>query len=72
MVRSIVGFAGFAILSLVALKILGAIFGFAMSIIVMLLWLAFWGFVVYLVLRVFAPGLASRVKEIIRGPKAST
>lgn len=72
MVRSIVGFAGFALFALVALRLLGWIFGFAMSLFMMLLWLAFWGFVVYLVLRIFAPGLAARVKEVIRGNKAST
>lgn len=72
MVRNIVGFAGFAVFALVALRLLGWIFGFAMSLFMMLLWLAFWGFVVYLVLRIFAPGLAGRVKEVIRGNKATT
>ena len=72
MVRSIVGFAGFAIVALIALRLLGWIFGVAVSLFMMLLWLAFWGFVVYLVLRVFAPGLADRVREVIRGRKAET
>ena len=72
MVRSIVGFAGFAIVALIALRLLGWLFGVAVSLFMMLLWLAFWGFVVYLVLRVFAPGLADRVREVIRGRKAET
>jgi hypothetical protein len=67
MVRSLVGFAGFAVVALLALKLLGWIFGVAISLFFMLLWLAFWGFVIYLVLRIFAPGLAGKVKETIRG-----
>ena len=71
MVRTMVGFAGFAIVALLALKMLGAIFGFAISILMTLLWLAFWGFIIYLVLRVFAPGLADRVRNVVRGNKAA-
>jgi hypothetical protein len=67
MIRSLVGFAGFAVVALLALKLLGWIFGVAISLFFMLLWLAFWGFVVYLVLKIFAPGLAGKVKETIRG-----
>ena len=69
MVRNVVGFAGFAIVALLALRLVGWLFGFAISIFMTLLWLAFWGFIVYLVLRVFAPGLADRVRETIRGKK---
>ena len=72
MIRNVVGFAGFAIVALLALRLLGWVFGFAISIFMMLLWLAFWGFILYLVLRVFAPGLADRVKETIRGKKEAT
>jgi hypothetical protein len=70
MVRNVVGFAGFAVVALLALKLLGGLFGFAISIIMTLLWLAFWGFILYLVLRVFAPGLADRMRETIRGKPA--
>jgi predicted lipid-binding transport protein (Tim44 family) len=69
MVRSLVGFAGVAVVALLALKLLSGLFGFAISLFMMLLWLAFWGFVIYLVLRVFAPGLADRVREFVRGSK---
>ena len=71
MIRNVVGFAGFAVLALLALKLLGGLFGFAISIIMTLLWLAFWGFILYLVLRVFAPGLADRMRETIRGKPAA-
>jgi len=72
MVRNVVGFAGFAIVALLALRLLGWLFGFAISIFMTLLWLAFWGFILYLVLRVFAPGLADRVRETVRGKKETT
>jgi hypothetical protein len=71
MVRSLVGFAGFAIVALLALKVVGAVLGFGISLVVTLLWLAFWGFVLYLILRVFAPGLADRMRGIVRGEKSS-
>ena len=71
MFRSMVGFAGVAVVALLALRLLGWLFGFAISLFMMLLWLAFWGFVVYLVLRVFAPGLADRLRDTIRGNKTA-
>ena len=71
MVRSMVGFAGFAIVALLALRLLGWVFGFAISLFMTLLWLAFWGFVIYLVLRIIAPGLADRVRNVVRGNKTA-
>jgi hypothetical protein len=71
MVRSVVGFAGVAIVALLALRLLGWVFGFAISLFMTLLWLAFWGFIIYLVLRVFAPGLADRVRDTVRGNKTA-
>ncbi|HEV8358120.1 MAG TPA: hypothetical protein VGQ17_15310 [Gemmatimonadales bacterium] len=71
MVRSVVGFAGVAIVALLALRLLGWLFGFAISLFMTLLWLAFWGFIIYLVLRVFAPGLADRVRDTVRGNKTA-
>jgi hypothetical protein len=67
MVRSLVGFAGIAIVALIALRLFSMIFGFALSLVGVLLWLAFWGFIIYLVLRIFAPGLADRMRGVIRG-----
>ena len=56
MVRSLVGFAGVAIVALLALRLLSGLFGFAIS---------------HLVLRVFAPGLADRLRELVRGNKVA-
>jgi hypothetical protein len=69
MIRSVVGFAGVAVVAMIALKLLGGLFGFAISIFMMLLWLAFWGFIIYLVLRVLSPSTADRVRDTIRGNK---
>ena len=71
MVRSLVGFAGVAVVAMIALKLLGSLFGFAISIFMMLLWLAFWGFIIYLVLRVIFPSAADRLRDTIRGKEAA-
>ncbi len=68
MVRSMVGYAVFAAVVLMALKLLGFVWGFLGTI----LWLAFLGFVFYLILRVFAPGTADKVKETIKGEGNNT
>lgn len=69
MIRNVVGFAGFAVVALIALKLMSGLFGFAISIFMTLLWLAFWGFIIYLVLRVISPSMADRVRSTIRGDK---
>ena len=70
MVRSLVGFAGVALVAMLALKLLGSLFGFAISIFMTLLWLAFWGFIIYLILRVVSPRTADKVRETVRGKDA--
>ena len=69
MVRNVVGFAGLALLAMVALRLLGWVFGVAISLFMMLLWLAFWGFIIYLILRVLSPSTADKVRDTIRGDK---
>ncbi len=71
MIRSMVGFAGFAIVAWLALKLLSLLFGIVFGILGTILWFAFWGFIFYLILKVFAPGLAERVRETIRGKPSS-
>ncbi|HEX9895056.1 MAG TPA: hypothetical protein VGA78_14085 [Gemmatimonadales bacterium] len=63
MVRNVVGYAVFAAVVLMALKLLGFVWGVLGT----LLWLAFLGFVFYLLLRVFAPGTADKVRDSIKG-----
>lgn len=71
MVRNVVGFAGVALVAMVALRLLGWLFGFVISVFMMLLWLAFWGFIIYLILRLISPSTADKVKETIRGDKTA-
>ena len=67
MVRNITGFAVFAGLAVVAFKLLAAIFGSLVGIILTVIWWAFLGFVIYTLLKIFAPRTASRVRDTIRG-----
>lgn len=70
MFRSIFGFAIFAVLAWLGLKlvfgVLSGLIGLAMTI----LWLAALGFIFYLVLRVISPSTAQKVREMIKGRPA--
>ncbi len=70
MFRSILGFAVFAVLAWIALKlvfgILGGLIGLAMTV----LWLAAIGFLFYLVLRVVSPSTADKIRDMIKGRPA--
>lgn len=63
MVRSLVGYAVFAAVVLFVMKLLGFVWGLLGT----LLWLAFLGFLFYLVLRLFSPSTADKVRDSIRG-----
>ena len=67
MFRSILGFALFAIVALVAIKLvfllLGVAFGLAIT---LLIWGAF-GFLLYLLQRLVSPGTADKVRDLIHG-----
>ena len=67
MFRSILGFALFAVLVWIGLRIIFSLLGGLMSILGTVLWLAAVGFIFYLVLRVISPGTANRVRDTIRG-----
>ena len=70
MFRSIVGFAIFAVVAFLALKIvlglLSGLLGLAMSV----LTVAVIGFFFYLVLRVISPSTADKVRDMIKGRHA--
>ena len=72
MIRRILSFAVVAIVVLVVLKValglLGVLIGLAVSILV----LAALGFGFYLLLVLFSPRTAARVRDLIRGRPAST
>jgi hypothetical protein len=67
MLRNLFGFAVFAVLTIFALKVFFALFGLVIGLVVTALWLAFVGFMIYLVLKLVAPGTAARVREMIAG-----
>jgi hypothetical protein len=67
MFRSLIGFAVFAVVSIFVLKLVFGLFGLVLGLLGAVLWLAFWGFLIYLVLKVFAPNTAARVREMVTG-----
>ncbi|HTS87687.1 MAG TPA: hypothetical protein VMG41_04280 [Gemmatimonadales bacterium] len=67
MFRSMFGFALLAVVAWLALKVFFVVFSVAVGLLGQLVWLAFLGFLVYMLLRVFAPGTADRVKEMVTG-----
>jgi len=71
MFRTLIGFALFAIVAIIALKLVGKLLGLAIGVFVWLAWLAFIGFLFYLVLKLFAPETAAKVREAISGKRAA-
>jgi hypothetical protein len=69
MFRSVLGFAIFAVLVWLALKIIFGVLGSLMGILMTVLWLAAIGVILYLVLRVISPATADRVRDTIRGKR---
>jgi len=70
MLRSILGFALFAVLAWIGLKILFGLLGGLMSLVMTVLYLAALGFLFYLVLRVVSPSTADKLREVIKGRPA--
>jgi hypothetical protein len=70
MLKSILGFALFAVVAWFGLKIvfglLGGLFGLAMTV----LYLAALGFLFYLAIRILSPSTADRIRDMIRGRRA--
>ena len=71
MVRTVGGFAVLAFVALMGFKLLMGIFGALFGLVLTLVWWAFLGFVIYTLLKIFAPGVARRVRETIRGTSSS-
>jgi uncharacterized membrane protein len=69
MFRSVLGFAIFAVLAWIGLKIIFGLLGGLMGILMTVLWLAAIGFILYLVLRVISPGTADKVRDTIKGKR---
>lgn len=67
MVRNITGFAVFAFLAVMAFKLLTGIFGALIGLVFTILWWGFIGWVIYTILKIFAPDTAQKIREAIRG-----
>ncbi len=67
MLRNLLGYAVFAVLAIFLLKVVFSLFGLVLGLLVAVLWFAFLGFVIYVILRLFAPETAARVREMIAG-----
>jgi hypothetical protein len=67
MLRSLFGFAVFAVVTVFVLKVAFGLFGLMLGLLGTVIWLACMGFVIYLVLKLFAPHTAARVREMIAG-----
>ncbi len=70
MFRSILGFAVFAVVALLAIKLLFGVFGIVISLATTLLVWAAFGFLVYLGLRVISPSTADKLRDLIKGRPA--
>jgi hypothetical protein len=67
MLRRILGFALLAIIAVFMLKLVFGLLGIFLGLLGAVLWLAFLGFVIYMILKIFAPATAARVREMIAG-----
>ncbi|PYO44862.1 MAG: hypothetical protein DMD33_01525 [Gemmatimonadetes bacterium] len=70
MLRSILGFALFAVLAWLGLKLVFSVLGGLIAVAMTVLWLAALGFIFYLVLRVLSPSTADKIREMIKGRPA--
>jgi hypothetical protein len=71
MFRNLVGFAIFAVVAILAFKLLFGLFGLAIGLLMGLAWLAFWGWLFYLLIRLLSPTTADRIREVISGKQAA-
>ena len=70
MIRTIVGFSVFAFVGILAMKFILSLLGGIFSVIMTVLVGAFWGWVFYVILKLFFPDAARRLKETITGRPA--
>ena len=71
MFRKILGFATIAVVGVVGVQFAFGILGFAVGLIVKLLWLAAIAFVVYTLARIFFPDVVGKVEDAIRNEPSS-
>lgn len=67
MVRGFVGFAGFFVLFMFGMKVIGFLIGGLIGLVLKLVWFAFLGWMIYTIIRVLSPSTADRIRETVRG-----
>ena len=67
MVRGIAGFAGFFVLFLFGMKVIGFLIGGLIGLVLKLVWFAFLGWLIYTIIRALSPSTADRIRETVRG-----
>jgi threonine/homoserine/homoserine lactone efflux protein len=72
MIRSILGFALFAVAVWLGLKLVFGLLGWVFGLAMWILWVAGIGFLIYLALRLVSPSTADKVRDTIRGKRGST
>jgi hypothetical protein len=69
MLRTVLGFAILALVTIFILRVVFSLFGVVLGLLGAVLWFAFVGFVIYMILKVVAPDAAARVREMIAGER---
>jgi hypothetical protein len=59
------------VVALLAFKLLFGLFGLFLGLFISLVWLAFWGWLFYLLIKVLSPTTAERIREVISGRQAA-
>jgi hypothetical protein len=67
MVRGVVGFAGFFLLFVFGMKLIGLVLGGLLGLVLKLVWFAFLGWMIFIVIRMLSPATADRIRDTIRG-----
>jgi divalent metal cation (Fe/Co/Zn/Cd) transporter len=71
MIRTVVGFAGFAFLAVIGFRLLLGVFGWVLGLLMTVLFWAFMGFVIYTLIKMFSPETASKIRSTIRGDQSA-
>jgi hypothetical protein len=67
MVRSVAGFAGFFVLFVIGMKVIGFLLGGLLGLVFKVLWFAFLGWLIYRLIRMFSPSTADRIRDTVKG-----
>ncbi|MDX2192250.1 MAG: hypothetical protein NW201_02780 [Gemmatimonadales bacterium] len=70
--RTLFGFAVFAVVAMLALRIIMGVLGGLLGILITVAVWAFWGWLIYLGLKVIAPETAARIREMVSGKASET